>query len=216
MKLSIRQIIAAGYTVAALLFGVVGATAYSNIRTMSETAEWVEHTHEMKQNIVRILSLLQDAETGQRGFVITGEAIYLEPYRTGVGDVGSEIVAIRSLTPNPDQHANLDMLEPMITAKFLELAETIELRRAKGFAAALAVVSEGHGKEIMDEIRALLGDMDDTENELLAEREAAVASSVSVSIFVILAGSVIVLCVIAVLAYIITHRIAKAHDVLVE
>ena len=216
MKLSIRQIILAGYTLAALLFAVVGATAYRNVSSMRETADWVGHTHEMKQYIVSILSLLQDAETGQRGFVITGEETYLEPYRTGVADVGSVIAAIRTLTPNPDQHANLDRLEPMITAKFRELAETIDLRRTAGFTAALAVVSEGSGKMIMDEIRVVLGSMDDIENELLAEREIAAESSVFLSVAVIIAGSVIVLFVILLLAYVITDRVSKAHNVLVE
>ena len=125
MKLSIRQIIAAGYTVAGLLFMLVFATAYRNIGTMRDTADWVAHTHQMKEHVVNILSFLQDAETGQRGFIITGDESYLEPYQTGVTRVPQEVADIRTLTPNPAQHENLDRLDPLIRAKFAELLESL-------------------------------------------------------------------------------------------
>ena len=211
MRLSVQQIIAAGYTVAAVLFLVVGITAYRNVNTMSDTAQWVGHTHEMKRLVVSILSSLQDTETGQRGFLLTGEPTYLEPYETGIGQVAAAVRSIRELTANPAQHALLDTLDPLIVAKLAELQQTIELRRTEGLDAALAVVVEGSGKSIMDDIREVLREMDVIENLLLAQREAEAASTASISARVIVGGSLVVLLIIAALATVIIGHPTKAH-----
>ena len=212
MKWSIRQRIGAGYAAAALLIVVIGVTAYRNIGTMRDTAQWVTRTHQMKQHIESILSFLQDAETGQRGFVITGQDGYLEPYRTGVREVPREVARIRALTPNPMQRANLDRLDPLIAAKFAELRETIDLRRKEGFNAALPVVAGGAGKQTMDEIRVVLATMDSVQNVLLAEREGAAQRSATATVVVIIAGTLVALAVVVFLAYFITQHISDAYD----
>ena len=216
MRLSVQQIIAAGYTVAAVLFLVVGITAYRNVNTMSDTAQWVGHTHEMKRLVVSILSSLQDTETGQRGFLLTGDPAYLEPYEAGIDQVAAALGFIRALTANPDQHALLDTLDPMIVAKLAELQETIELRRTQGLQAALSVVVEGSGKSIMDNIRDVLREMDGIENLLLAQREAAAARTTTISTRVIVGGSLIVLIIITALATVIIRHVTKAHTHLLK
>ena len=216
MRLSVQQIIAAGYTVGAVLFLIVGVTAYRNVNTMSDTAQWVGHTHEMKRLVVSILSSLQDTETGQRGFLLTGDPAYLEPYEAGIDQVAAALGFIRALTANPDQHALLDTLDPMIVAKLAELQETIELRRTQGLQAALSVVVEGSGKSIMDDIRDVLREMDGIENLLLAQREAAAARTTTISTRVIVGGSLIVLIIIAALATVIIRHVTKAHTHLLK
>lgn len=210
--MSIRQIIGSGYAAAALLLVIIGVTAYSHMGTMRRTDQLVTQTLRMKQHIRTILSYLQGAETGQRGFVITGEDSYLVPYRTGVREVPGEVASIRALTPNPAQHANLDRLDPLIVAKFAELQETIESRRNEDFNAALQIVVGGAGKQTMDRIRAVLATMDSVENVLLAEREGAAQRSATATVAVIIGGTLAALAVVVFLAYFIMQRVSDAHD----
>lgn len=214
MKLSIRQIIGSGYAAAALLLVIMGVTAYRNIGTMRDTTQLVSQTHQMKQHIVSILSFLEDAETGQRGFVITGEDSYLEHYRTGVREVPREAASIRALTSNPAQHANLDRLDPLIAARFAEFQATIGLRLSEGFDAALRMVEGGAGEQTMDEIRAVLATMDSVENVLLAEREGAAQRSATATVAVIIGSTLAALAVVVFLAYFIMQRVSDAHDLL--
>ncbi|HIF06830.1 MAG TPA: hypothetical protein EYQ64_07705 [Gemmatimonadetes bacterium] len=170
MKLSIAHIILIGYALVGLTFAAVSATVYRDIVLMRDSEAWVEHTLDMRNHLGTILSALQDAETGQRGYLLTGEESYLEPYRTGSAAITAEIASIRALTENPMQHANLDLLGPLVSAKFGELDQTIEVRRSIGFAAALAIVSTGRGKAVMDQIRSVLSTMDTVEDVLLDDR----------------------------------------------
>ena len=84
MKMSIGRRILVGYGVALLATGAVGIVAYRGISELVASADWVAHTHKVKEAISAVGSALLDAETGQRGFVLTGEERYLEPYLSGI------------------------------------------------------------------------------------------------------------------------------------
>ena len=77
--------IAAGFTLSFALLAVIGTVAYTSINTLMNTNHAVTHTHEVLEHVANVLSLLKDAETGQRGYVITGDEAFLEPYQSGVG-----------------------------------------------------------------------------------------------------------------------------------
>ena len=83
-KLSTRIKFAAAFGLALLLFGLTGAFSWLSMVNLVDDAQMVAHTHEVLENLERIVSQLKDAETGQRGFVITGETHYLEPYSAGL------------------------------------------------------------------------------------------------------------------------------------
>jgi methyl-accepting chemotaxis protein len=136
-------------------------------------AEWVAHTREVQARLAELLSVMRDAEIGQRGYLITGLDSYLEPFNNAVSKVEDHRKVVRKLTAdNPDQQRRLTELEPLIRAKFEEMTETIDLRRTKDFEAAKAVVLGGSGKTTMDEVRRVIKEMDDAESELLLKRQA--------------------------------------------
>jgi CHASE3 domain sensor protein len=115
---------------------------------------------------------MNDAETGQRGYLLTHKESYLGPYVQAVGQSHEEIETLRQLTSdNPTQQKNLDRLEPLVNAKFDELAQTVALEKNLDHAGALKVVMSDVGKNDMDEIRAILADMHDVESGLLQKRE---------------------------------------------
>jgi len=151
---SIGTKISTGYGVALLLLLGIGIIATNGLYSISRSVQWVDHSNEVLKNLLLVDAALINAETGQRGFVITGRERYMEAYNLGLRGLPEHLESIRELTgDNPQQQKRLDSLNSLIKAKLAELQETIELRKTKGFEAAQAVVQEDRGKDIMNSIR---------------------------------------------------------------
>jgi PAS domain S-box-containing protein len=143
-----------------------------------DTSEAVAHTQSVKRGLEVLLSTMVDAETGERGFIITGMTSYLEPYESARNAISPEIAQVRAMTAdNPEQQADLDRLSAAAEVKVGELAEAIRQRRESGFAAAQAMVMTNVGKRTMDGIRVIVSRMDAREDGLLATRIAQAAQS---------------------------------------
>jgi CheY-like chemotaxis protein/signal transduction histidine kinase/CHASE3 domain sensor protein len=170
---------ALGVSAALLFFIVSGAVSYFNVQVLKADNDKIVHSHDVIANLDALLSTVQDAETGQRGYLLTGNEKYLQPYEDALSKVGPELSAIATLTAdNAAQQANIRQLKPHVDAKLAELKQTIDLRRSQSAAAALAVVNTDRGKVEMDAIRAQLAVMDQEEARL---REARVAEMQSAS-----------------------------------
>lgn len=160
-----------GLAAAVFFFVGSGIISYRNMQILNEDVRLVTHTHEVILALEDLLTLTKDAETGQRGFVITGEDRYLEPYTMATEHVKEQLNKIATLTKdNPAQQLRLPTVRSHITAKLRELAETIDLRRKKGFEAAHAVVISDRGKGAMDNIRNQIAMMQQEERTLRAKR----------------------------------------------
>ena len=185
---SVGRKIVSGYALALVLTVIIGVISFFSMRSLNQTAHWVDHTHLVLAQLDKITSGLKDAETGQRGFLITNLENYLEPYTTADDVVQEAVDELRQLTSdNPLQQQRIDKLEPLIAAKFDELEETIDLRRKEGFERALAVVLTDKGKAVMDEIRGIINAMTEEEEALLEVRAAdSQATSLRVTITIIL------------------------------
>jgi methyl-accepting chemotaxis protein len=171
MKWSVGIKIACGFALALAIAVVIGGVSYRNTSQLVESAEWVTHTYQVLENLETLVSSLKDAETGQRGYVITGEERYLEPYTAALGTVDQVLKNVRKLiADNARQLRRLDTIESLAANKLAELKETIELRRNKGFDAALQVIITDKGKKFMDEIRKLIDEMKSEESDFLRER----------------------------------------------
>src|SRR5438552_3277467 len=95
-----------------------------NIQNVFGTSDAVTHTYSVKAALQQLLATLIDAETGERGFIVTGETSYLEPYDRALGAISPALVRVRTLTSdNPDQQADLDRLSSLTRVKIEELAE---------------------------------------------------------------------------------------------
>ena len=174
MRIGIRKKLVA-------LFGLLIALSlvhYFKIKQAIEDAsrqlEWVEHTHEVIVTSEILLGQLRDAETGQRGYLLTGEPEYLEPYLSGVEGTKSLLTTLQSLTvDNAEQQETLQQVSALVDRKFAELSETIEFARAGDTERALQIVKEDVGKHLMDRIRDQIGGFRKVEQQLLIQREAA-------------------------------------------
>jgi CheY-like chemotaxis protein/signal transduction histidine kinase/CHASE3 domain sensor protein len=154
-----------------VFFIASGIIAYQNIQKIKTDNQLVVHSQETITAVDSLLSSAQDAETGQRGFLLTGNDRYLEPYRAALAAIPSRLDTITKLTSdNPNQQARLKTLKGVLDDKLAELGETIELRKTKGTDAALVVVNTDRGKADMDAIRAQLASMQDEELSLREKR----------------------------------------------
>ncbi len=150
--------------VVALLVANAGL-AYRNTRQLLEDTGWVAHTHEVLDLTGGVLRTLVDAETGQRGFVITGKDNFLEPYHQALARLDQEIRALKDKTQdNARQQARIEELEKLTADQTALLEQAIDLRR-KSAEQAQAFVASGKGKENMDAIRRLVAAMEDDEHE---------------------------------------------------
>ncbi|BBO31613.1 response regulator [Lacipirellula parvula] len=183
LKRETRLNIAAGLAGAILLFFVIGLISYINTRTLDQDATLVRHTHEVLTALDDVLSLLRDAETGQRGYVITGDESYLAPYTNATDRVDLRLADVARLTAdNPNQQARLPRLKGQISTKLDELAATIEMRREEGFEAAQERVRSDAGKIAMDSIRDQIDGMQEAERALRQERLAEMERAYNVAV----------------------------------
>ena len=166
--------IGAGFAVGLVIVVAIGLSAYVSTQRLIEANRSVAHTHEVIEDLGNVLSDLKDAETGQRGFILTGKERYLEPYHAATGEVQHDIDALVDLArDNADQQASLQQVRKLADAKLAELEETIQLRRASGIQAVLPVILTDRGKSIMDELRRVVSEMKNREQQLLDARNEA-------------------------------------------
>lgn len=168
-----------GFTALSTALVVIGVMVFENAMRSIETTQWLSHTYEVITESEATLSLLKDIETGQRGYVITGNKDYLESYNSGIASIDEHFNHLKTLTTdNIHQQEKLQDLEPII-AKRIELSKrVITLRRQQGFYAAQKVVLTHQGKQEMDEIRKLFFDIESEEKRLLeASRQAVIKSN---------------------------------------
>jgi len=160
-----------GFLGAVLFFLVTGYTASQNIISLRDGAKHMERTHVVLSSLKNILSYVKDVETGQRGFIITGDEKYLQPYHLGRSSLQAELDKVREFVrDSPVQRDLLIQVEAKVKAKLAELDETILLRRENGFDAARAVVATDRGKQAMESLRADLSDMEREESRLREKR----------------------------------------------
>jgi PAS domain S-box-containing protein len=181
------------------LFGIEIYQISRIVPELRQSQELVGHTIDVITTAQSLERAIQDAVRGQRGFLITGNEEYLEPYKWGVQQVPVIFSALRKLTSdNPEQQRRWPDLEHQIDIKLAELRRSIEARQTHGFDADRGIVETNVGLESMRAIDRLLDTAIATETDLLkerqamgeaAERRAAIASMIALAIAVALMGT---------------------------
>jgi signal transduction histidine kinase/CheY-like chemotaxis protein len=155
-----------------LLLASAASAIWLSARQQSAVS-WVRHTLEVENRIDLVRSLVTDAESGQRGYLLTGQSIYLEPYQRAVAQIPAELDALREGTAdNPRERQNLELLRPALQQKLSELGGSIALAHLGKGSDAVAVVRTDSGRRYMTAVRDILSRMTLEENRLLAERTA--------------------------------------------
>jgi PAS domain S-box-containing protein len=199
MSLADKQKVMFGLTIVFVALLLIGAFSVDQLDKQTRSRLSVLHTLAVMQQIQFIADAIKDSETGQRGFVLTGNEEYLKPFNDAAPRVDELISDLRDLTKgDAGQQAKLGVLQLRADEKIAELRETIGLVRANRAPEALAIVRSNRGKDSMDEIRRIVVDMVAKENRSLSERTAAlnqqaVRTSAAISILIILTAIVLFL-----------------------
>ncbi|HEY9780137.1 MAG TPA: CHASE3 domain-containing protein [Leptolyngbyaceae cyanobacterium] len=213
MKWAINNNIAVGFGLTLTILVINAGITYRNIQKAIATSNWVSHTNEVLAALEGTLSTLKDAETGQRGYLITGRENFLQPYNTATKSVNDHVQQVKKLTvDNPIQQQRISILEPKIAEKFNYLNQTIALRRQKGFAAAQQIVLSERGKQEMDEIRVLVAQMKGEERQLLQQRSQDAKTSTQQLIVTFSIASGASLALLGLVYYLVKRDIEKRSE----
>ena len=157
---------------------VVSALAVYYVAADARTEnDWVKHTLLVQLSLERLISDLQGAEAGERGFLITNGEQYLEPYKTAVAQARQDVTTIRKLTSdNVRQQRELEQMQPLVDAKLDDMEKIVKSHRA-GLKAPAEVHRIDQARAVMDSIRTLSGGMRREEERLLRERELGLSQA---------------------------------------
>ncbi|AGA29430.1 response regulator [Singulisphaera acidiphila] len=143
------------FVLASAVLIAISVCAYLALSGSIETASRVDHAHQVLLGIEHVFSLLKDAETGQRGYLLTGRPYYLDPYHDASEKLSREFDRIDQLLGTKSgSGVGIRRLQAMATERLAELQGTIDLRREKGLEEALKAVLTDRGRTVMRQIRA--------------------------------------------------------------
>jgi CHASE3 domain sensor protein len=207
---SFGVLIALGFTISFVMLIVIGAVGYFSIARVWNNTHELGATYAVIDQLSELMSVLKDAETGQRGYLLTGDDTYLEPYRLAEASIDNVIKQLRDSTAeDPVQAHRLEQALPLIESKMAELKQTIELRRSQGFDAALKVMATGQGKAYMDKIRQVVAEMDSQERTSLHEEKTRTDFAAGFSETTIISASLLAFVLIGLIGWYLTSSLTR-------
>ncbi|MGA8390868.1 MAG: PAS domain S-box protein [Burkholderiaceae bacterium] len=156
---------------AALLVGLGVTISFLSFSQIGDAANDRRHAATVLRGGNQLLAALVDAETGQRGYLLTGEEAYLAPYLAVRDNVADRLKALRERTVIPEADRSLDAMVPLVDAKLAYMERAIGLRRSGDLASAITLTTSGEGKRLMNAIRTEMGTFIGLEEAALAQRE---------------------------------------------
>ncbi len=195
---------------AVLLIALAATVSFRAIRQMEVAAEARSHTRHIINTAEGMLFQLLDAETGQRGFALTGDEAFLEPNLSGREQISDYFADLRHTVRIQASQTHLDTLSPLINAKLAELAQVIALRQKNQMADILSLVKSGQGKRLMDAIRVEINALIQIEENALAQLEVEYQASMRLLFFIFLGVSLLALLSVLSFAYLIYSK-SKEH-----
>ncbi|MEH2104803.1 GAF domain-containing protein [Nostoc sp.] len=202
--------VAGGFGLASAILVLIGMISYQNTRILIDTSNQVQKTQEKINKLEELLSEIKDAETGQRGYILTGQESYLEPYQAVVGNIDRKIVELRNLiTDQSNQQKQFATLEPLIAAKLAILKQTIYLRQNQGFEAALQVIQTNQGKHLMDDIRKVIHEIESEDKRLLQQQSQAAKASANNTVLTLAFAICLSFLILAIVYYLISREVRE-------
>jgi PAS domain S-box-containing protein len=162
IAIPIRNVLGAAFLITLALLILAIAVSLREARRFEATSRQALDANAQLLELERTLSAVRDAESGQRGYLITGDTSYLDPFQSGIAEVGDHLTVLGRMAAQSSDSSALKLeellqIQHLVDAKRREMERTIELNRQRGPAAAAAVVRGNTGRVLMDSLRALVG-----------------------------------------------------------
>ncbi len=185
-----RFAVIGGFLVLLILLAINTAVLRHQLATQVGNQEWFSRSRRVVQELRNTESLLKDAETGQRGYLYTGKTDYLAPYHLAVGQINSHLQNLTAeIGNNPAQQTKVANLRVLIHEKLDELEQTLSLYQSGNAEGAKALVMSDHGFRLMENIRALVKQMEQEEISIGDLRRTAYQKSIQITVLCIYAAS---------------------------
>ena len=209
--------LAVGFAIAILTILLIGISGHRANSELIASDRWVTHTEEVRSTLAQVMSGMKDAETGQRGYLLTGDERFLEPYHKALAEVEKDVANARRLTAdNPQQQQRLSALAPLIAERLRVMAEVIEVRRRDGLDAVVKTGRLLEGKVQMDAVRQKVAELDEAENSLLVVRRQRSEESAAAAQATILWGGLFGTLVVLVAGVVISRSLSTQIGVAVR
>jgi PAS domain S-box-containing protein len=194
---------------AALLLALGVALTFWSFRQIEAAAQQRQHTHDVIVAADDLLTKIIDAETGQRGYLITGDEAFLAPYLAVRENISESLAKLRQLVVVNQAIQHLDAMAPLVADKLDGLALVIELRSKGDLSAAQQLVKGGEGRLLMDSIRAEIQSFTAVEEKVLARHEAEFESNMRRLFMSVLWGCVLILLMALGFAWMIYQQVQQ-------
>ena len=198
---------------ALIVLACIGALSFWSEVRNDRDREWVRHTYLVVGKLQTVRIDITQTETGERGFMLTGQDRYLKMYGAGVDQVRQDMTELRDLTSdNAGQQEAIQRLNPLIAARLAEVGDGIQVRKRSGVLAGVeAVTRENNGERWMGQIAAQIDEMRQTEAQLLSRRlETAAASTRKIKV-VIVCGNVLAILILLLAGFVIHRETSKRN-----
>src|SRR5450432_1642888 len=154
MKITIERKILSGLSVILLFMALLGLGYYQGTIRLLQNSDELTTAINARQTRAEVLIMMDDRETGMRGYVITGNKLYLEPYYLAEASLDQRMAEFsRQLGDAPEQRERFQRLQQLVVSEMATTKRFAQLRETQGFDAAAKAVSSGEGKRQMDGIR---------------------------------------------------------------
>ena len=209
----IQHKIQAGFAAAFVFLFFTGVSAWWSAQQNVATFDSFDHTHHVNDVLDQMLVEVLGVETGNRGFAISGDEAFLPPYEAGIVAVPKALAeAKRLMQDNPRQQQRLAVLEPLIQDKINLASEVVQKRRSGDGDGARDLISQGQGRQTMDEIRKLVVSLKDEENQLLPRIKTRAKKLSDITMIIVAFGSVLSLGMIGFASFLVRRDFEKRQQ----
>ena len=206
---SIARKITLGFALGPIALIVIGLISYTNTSRMLATQRIVANTYAVRNALHRVELDLVNAESGQRGYILTGDARYLRPYEQSRNAVAGAMTALdTAVAGEPQQEGRAATIRSLSNEKLAELAATLNLAHTRGLNAALAIVRSGRGEAVMERIRSQFAGALVEQRRIETTRYADDARAAAWAIGVTVWGTVFMVIVLTAAGILLTRNVS--------
>ena len=185
-------------------------TSYVDWQALGRDTRLTEQAQRVLESTNSVLETTKDAETGQRGYLLTGDASYLAPYNAAVPAIEPSLQGLLGATASePRQRDRVLRIESLTREKFAEMASTLDAARTLGRQAAIGIVQTDRGQATMEKIRALCADIRHDEYAAMVERSRHLQRQARIGRGVVILSSLILFCLLLAADRAVTRAFAR-------
>ncbi len=207
MKSKVDPKIIIGFALAIGVLLLTAAASFWSIRGLSVQTRNVEHTYQVLQEVEAVTAVLKDAQAGTRGYLLTGDTLYLRPYSMANGQLPASLERLAALTvDNPEQRARLDSLQGLVEQEFRILRPLTEIQKSMSQSAMQTLLDTD--RQTLRQVRVLYTRIKQSELALLARRSALQGIFEKATPIVVLTSAVLAIVIVVALVMKIMQELA--------